>query len=166
MTAGRRVYGRDCERFRPDWSATEVIRSTPPEPVLCRRQSSSIPRTLRLPTLGDQSARLAEEAVKEKSNGTSVVWRRCWKRKSRNTDHQAVAQRMPGSALPGGGSAGGVRLPGGPHISVAVMGNLSKGGYLTRKEPVIFLAETGTGKTHLNRVGRWPPAAARAGASL
>ena len=29
------------------------------------------------------------------------------------------------------------------------MRNLSEGGYLTRKEPVIFLGETGTGKTHL-----------------
>jgi hypothetical protein len=29
-----------------------------------------------------------------------------------------------------------------PHISVAVMRNLSEGGYLARKEPVIFLGET------------------------
>jgi DNA replication protein DnaC len=36
-----------------------------------------------------------------------------------------------------------------PHISAAVMRSLSEGGYLTRKEPVIFLGETGTGKTHL-----------------
>ena len=36
-----------------------------------------------------------------------------------------------------------------PHISAAVMRNLSEGGYLARKEPVIFLGDTGTGKTHL-----------------
>jgi DNA replication protein DnaC len=32
---------------------------------------------------------------------------------------------------------------------VALLRNLSEGGYLARKEPVIFLGETGTGKTHL-----------------
>ena len=32
---------------------------------------------------------------------------------------------------------------------MALVRNLSEGGYLARKEPIIFLGETGTGKTHL-----------------
>jgi DNA replication protein DnaC len=36
-----------------------------------------------------------------------------------------------------------------PHIPVAVVRNLAEGGYLQRSEPIIFLGETGTGKTHL-----------------
>ena len=36
-----------------------------------------------------------------------------------------------------------------PHISAALVRNLSEGGYLARKEPIIFLGDTGTGKTHL-----------------
>jgi len=36
-----------------------------------------------------------------------------------------------------------------PHISAALIRNLSEGGYLARKEPIIFLGEAGTGKTHL-----------------
>ena len=36
-----------------------------------------------------------------------------------------------------------------PLISAALLRNLSEGGYLARKEPIIFVGETGTGKTHL-----------------
>ena len=51
-----------------------------------------------------------------------------------------------------------------PHISVAVMKNLSEGGYLTRKEPVIFLGETGKGEYALGiRVGGGRLPAAQAG---
>lgn len=35
------------------------------------------------------------------------------------------------------------------HLPVTLLRNLSEGGYLTRKEPIIFLGDTGTGKTHL-----------------
>ena len=36
-----------------------------------------------------------------------------------------------------------------PHLPAAQIRNLAEGGYLSRSEPVIFLGETGTGKTHL-----------------
>src|ERR1022692_2659292 len=36
-----------------------------------------------------------------------------------------------------------------PHLPVLLLRNLSEGGYLARKEPIIFLGDTGTGKTHL-----------------
>jgi DNA replication protein DnaC len=36
-----------------------------------------------------------------------------------------------------------------PAVPAALIRNLAEGGYLRRSEPVIFLGETGTGKTHL-----------------
>jgi DNA replication protein DnaC len=36
-----------------------------------------------------------------------------------------------------------------PHIPAALVRNLAEGGYLSRSEPIIFLGDTGTGKTHL-----------------
>ena len=36
-----------------------------------------------------------------------------------------------------------------PSVPAALIRNLAEGGYLKRSEPVIFLGETGTGKTHL-----------------
>ena len=36
-----------------------------------------------------------------------------------------------------------------PHIPAALIRNLAEGGYLSRSEPIIFLGDTGTGKTHL-----------------
>ena len=35
------------------------------------------------------------------------------------------------------------------HLPATLLRNLSEGGYLARKEPIIFLGDTGTGKTHL-----------------
>jgi DNA replication protein DnaC len=36
-----------------------------------------------------------------------------------------------------------------PHIPAAQIRSLAEGGYLERSEPIIFLGDTGTGKTHL-----------------
>jgi DNA replication protein DnaC len=36
-----------------------------------------------------------------------------------------------------------------PQVSAAQIRNLAEGGYLERSEPVVFLGEAGTGKTHL-----------------
>jgi DNA replication protein DnaC len=101
-------------------------------------------KQLRLPTLGDQFARLAEEAVKEKQSHLSYLEAEVEER-----DHRAMARRIQEARFPAVKTLEEFDFQVVPHISVAVMRNLSEGGYLTRKEPVIFLGETGTGKTHL-----------------
>jgi DNA replication protein DnaC len=35
------------------------------------------------------------------------------------------------------------------HLPVTLIGHLAEGGYIGKTEPVLFLGDTGTGKTHL-----------------
>jgi len=105
-------------------------------------------KQLRLPTLGDQFARLAEEAVKEKQSHLSYL-QALLEAEVEERDHRATARRIQEARFPAVKTLEEFDFQVVPHISVAVMRNLGEGGYLTRKEPVIFLGETGTGKTHL-----------------
>src|SRR5215207_3540624 len=82
-------------------------------------------KQLRLPTLGGQFARLATQAIKEKQGHLSYL----------EALLQAEAEEFD--------------LESAAHIPAAQLRELAEGGYLTRNEPIIFLGETGTGKTHL-----------------
>src|ERR1051326_3275147 len=67
-------------------------------------------KQLRLPTLGDQFARLAEEAVKEKQSHLSYL-EALLEAEVEERDHRAMARRIQEAPLSGGEDAGGVRLP-------------------------------------------------------
>jgi len=82
-------------------------------------------KQLRLPTVGGQFARLAEQAVKEKQSPVSYL-EALLEGEVEEFDFQCAA-----------------------HIPATLLRNLSEGGYLARQEPIIFLGDTGTGKTHL-----------------
>src|ERR1039458_1380050 len=105
-------------------------------------------KQLRLPTLGDELLRLAEEAVKEKQSHLSYL-EALLEAEVAERDHRAMARRIQEAHFPAVKTLEEFDFQVVPHISVAVMRHLSEGGYLARKEPVIFLGETGTGKTHL-----------------
>jgi len=105
-------------------------------------------KQLRLPTLGDQFARLAEEAVKEKQSHLSYL-EALLEAEVEERDRKAVARRIQEARLPAVKTLEEFDFQSAPHIPAGLVRNLSEGGYLTRKEPVIFLGETGTGKTHL-----------------
>lgn len=105
-------------------------------------------KQLRLPTLGDQFARLAEEAVKEKQSYLSYL-EALLEAEVEERDRKAVARRIQEARLPTVKTLEEFDFQSAPHIPAGLVRNLSEGGYLTRKEPIIFLGETGTGKTHL-----------------
>ena len=98
-------------------------------------------KQLRLPTVGDQFARLAEEAVKEKQSHLSYL-EALLEAEVDERDHRAIARRIQEARFPAVKTLEEFDFQVVPHISVAVMRNLSEGGYLARKEPVIFLGET------------------------
>jgi DNA replication protein DnaC len=64
-------------------------------------------------------------------------------------DRKAVTRRIQEARFPAVKMLEEFDFQSVPYIPAATVRNLSEGGYLTRKEPVIFLGETGTGKTHL-----------------
>jgi DNA replication protein DnaC len=98
-------------------------------------------KQLRLPTLGDQFARLAEEAVKEKQSHLSYL-EALLEAEVEERDHRAMARKIQEARFPAVKTLEEFDFQVAPHISVAVMRNLSEGGYLARKEPVIFLGDT------------------------
>ncbi len=105
-------------------------------------------KQLRLPTLGDQFAGLAEEAVKEKQSHLSYL-EALLEAEVEERDRKAMARRIQEARFPAVKTLEEFDFPSAPHISAALLRNLSEGGYLARKEPIIFLGDTGTGKTHL-----------------
>src|SRR5450631_455080 len=105
-------------------------------------------KQLRLPTLGDQFVSLAEEAVKEKQSHLSYL-EALLEAEVEERDRKAVTRRIQEAHFPAAKTLEEFDFQSAPHIPAALVRNLSEGGYLRRKEPIIFLGETGTGKTHL-----------------
>ena len=105
-------------------------------------------KQLHLPTLGDQFVSLAEEAIKEKQSHLSYL-EALLGTEIEERDRKAVARRIQDAHFPGVKTLEEFDFESVPHIPAAILRNLSEGGYLMRKEPVILLGETGTGKTHL-----------------
>lgn len=105
-------------------------------------------KVLRLPTIGSQFARLAEQAVKEKQSHVNYL-EALLEGEVEERGHKAMARRIQEARLPTVKTLEEFDFQWASHIAAAQIRNLSEGGYLARKEPIIFLGETGTGKTHL-----------------
>ena len=105
-------------------------------------------KQLRLPTLGGQFARLAEEAIKEKQSHVSYL-EALLAAELEEREHNTVGRRLQEAHLPKVKTLEEFEFQTAPHISAALIRNLAEGGYLKRSEPIVLLGETGTGKTHL-----------------
>jgi DNA replication protein DnaC len=95
-----------------------------------------------------QFVSLAEEAIKEKQTHLSYLETLLGaevEERERNT----VARRIKEAHFPRVKTLEEFEFPKAPHIPAARVRNLAAGGYLSRSEPVVFLGEAGTGKTHL-----------------
>jgi len=105
-------------------------------------------KVLRIPAIGSQFVRLAEQAVREKQGhldyleallGAEVEER------ERNT----VERRLRDARLPRMKTLEEFDFSKSPKLSAAQIRELAEGGYISRAEPVLFVGECGTGKTHL-----------------
>jgi len=105
-------------------------------------------RLLRLPTIGAQFRRLAEEAVQQQQ--THVRYLEALLAAELEDQEQRVVQRRIWEArLPRVKTLEQFDFAQAPQISANRVRELAEGGYLERAEPVILLGEAGTGKTHL-----------------
>ena len=105
-------------------------------------------KRLQLATIGGQFVQVAEQAIKEKQSHLSyleVLLGAEVEERERNT----VARRIKDAHFPKVKTLEEFAFFDAPHIPAAQVRNLAEGGYLQRSEPVIFLGETGTGKTHM-----------------
>jgi DNA replication protein DnaC len=105
-------------------------------------------RQLYLTTVADQYARLAEEAVRKKQSHLSYL-EALLEAEVEERDRRAVVRRIKEAHFPVVKTLEEFDFPAAPHIPVALIKKLSEGEYLERKEPVILIGETGTGKSHL-----------------
>jgi DNA replication protein DnaC len=121
--------------------------STATEPV----QQATIrqyAKQLQLTTIGGQFLSMAEQAVKQKQGHLSYLEALLGAEVEDRHQH-AVARRIKDAHFPKVKTLEEFAFCDAPHLPVAQIRNLAEGGYLSRSEPVIFLGETGTGKTHL-----------------
>ena len=105
-------------------------------------------KQLRLATIGGQFAQVAEQAIRQKQSHLSYL-EALLGAEVEERDRNAVARRIKEAHFPKVKTLEEFTFSDAPHIPVSVIRNLAEGGYLNRSEPIIFLGETGTGKTHL-----------------
>ena len=105
-------------------------------------------KQLRLSTIGGQFLQVAEQAIRQKQSHLSYL-EALLEAEVEERDRNAVARRIKEAHFPKVKTLEEFTFSDAPHIPVSVIRNLAEGGYLNRSEPIIFLGETGTGKTHL-----------------
>ena len=105
-------------------------------------------KQLQLRTIGGQFAEVAEQAVRQKQSHLSYL-EALLGAEVEERDRNAVARRIKEAHFPKVKTLEEFAFSDVPQIPAALVRNLAEGGYLSRSEPVIFLGEAGTGKTHL-----------------
>ncbi len=114
-------------------------------------QQSTIVRyakELHLPTVCAQFARLAEEAARQGQSHLSYL-EALLEAEVEERARNAIARRVVDAHFPKVKTLDEFEFEKAPAVPAALIRNLADGGYIKRSEPVIFLGETGTGKSHL-----------------
>src|SRR5882724_11724243 len=105
-------------------------------------------RKLKLPTVRDQAARLAETAVRERATHLAylaeVLSAELDDRSGRRRARRIAEARFPRTKRLAEFNADAV-----PTITPAHLAQLAAGTYIDAGEPVVLLGDSGTGKTHL-----------------
>ena len=105
-------------------------------------------KALKLPTVASQCGRLAEQAEREHHTYLGyldALLQAELEERERNT----IARRLKDAHLPRVKTLDEFDFSQAPAISPAQIQALAEGGYIERAEPVVFIGECGTGKTHL-----------------
>jgi DNA replication protein DnaC len=105
-------------------------------------------KPLRLPAVAAQAARLAEQAAKEKQSPLSFL-EALLSAEVEEREQNAVARRIKEAHFPKVKTLDEFNFQEAQHLPVTLIRHLAEGGYIGKTEPVLFLGDTGTGKTHL-----------------
>jgi DNA replication protein DnaC len=105
-------------------------------------------KLLRLPTVGSQCQKLAEDAVRERQTHLRYL-DALLAAELEERERSAVERRLREAHLPRMKTLSEFDFAKTPPVSPAQIMSLAEGGYLARSEPVLFLGDCGTGKTHL-----------------
>ena len=105
-------------------------------------------KRLQIPTIGRQFSRLAQEAAKQSRSHLSYL-ETLLESELDERERNAIARRINEAHFPRVKTLEEFDFQKAPHVPATLIRSLANGGYLTRSEPVLFLGEAGTGKTHL-----------------
>jgi DNA replication protein DnaC len=105
-------------------------------------------KSLHLPTVSMQAMRLAEQAAKEKQSHLCFL-EALLAAEVEEREQNAAARRIKEWHFPKGKTWEDFDFQSAQHLPATLIRQLSEGGYIGKSEPVIFLGDTGTGKTHL-----------------
>jgi DNA replication protein DnaC len=105
-------------------------------------------KALHLPAVGGAFVRVAEEAARERRSHVGYL-EALLATELEERERHAVARRLKDAHLPKVKTLDDFDFRQAPHLPAARIRDLAEGGYIERAEPVIFIGECGTGKTHL-----------------
>lgn len=105
-------------------------------------------KALRLPVVGAQFEALAEQAQREKQGPVRYLEALLGAELEEREGH-CVARRLKDARLPRLKTLDEFDFNQAPRVEPARLRDLAAGGYIERAEPVVFLGDSGTGKTHL-----------------
>jgi len=105
-------------------------------------------KALRLPTVSGQAVRLAEQAEREHHPYLGYL-EALLSAEVEERERQVVGRRLHEARLPRVKTLEEFDFSKAPSVSPAAMAALAEGGYIERAEPVVFIGESGSGKTHL-----------------
>jgi DNA replication protein DnaC len=105
-------------------------------------------KALKVPVIGANFVRVSEQAVKEKRTHIGYL-EALLQMESEERDRHAVQHRIHDAKLPRVKTLEEFDFAQASQIPAAKIRELSEGGYIERAEPVVFIGECGTGKTHL-----------------
>jgi DNA replication protein DnaC len=107
---------------------------------LCRR--------LHMPTIAAQCARLAEQAIKEKQSHL-IYLEMLLEAEMEERERNVVGRRLKDARFPKVKTLEEFHFEVAPHLPVTRLRQLAEGQYIEKTEPLVFIGDTGTGKTHL-----------------
>ena len=105
-------------------------------------------KAMRVPVIGANFASLAEQAVKENHSHVQYL-EALLAMEYEERDRHAIENRIRDARLPRMKTLEEFDFAQAPQIPAAQVRELAEGGYIERSEPVVFIGECGTGKTHL-----------------
>lgn len=105
-------------------------------------------RILRLATVAAQCERLAQDAVRQQQSPLAFL-ASLLAAEVDERERRAIARRVQEAHLPRLKLLEDFDFSAAPQVSAARLHQLAEGGYLARAEPIIFIGDSGTGKTHL-----------------
>lgn len=105
-------------------------------------------KALSLPTIADQCVQLAEQAEQGRQPYLSYL-EALLAAELEERERNAIARRLKEAHLPRVKTLDEFDFAQAPAVSPTRLADLAEGGYIARAEPVVFLGDCGTGKTHL-----------------